>query len=281
MQCRSGLALPAKQQSRRPLAAYCRTAYCCLLLPGALVNRTSEPIFNVPGVVLAIIGICALVLAGEAFLLTPEADGLFLRTFGFVPARYDSSLLSLLPPGALPGGTGADIWTFLTYAFIHGDVTHLGMNAVWFLPFGSAVARRFGNLRALGFFAATAAAGALMHLVTHWGEVVPMIGASAAVSGFMAGAIRFAFQNDGPVTMFRPEDPAAYLVPAAPLSSALRDPRIVVFLLTWFGLNLVFGIIGVGTPGAEQNVAWQAHIGGFLAGLLLFPLFDPVPARAT
>jgi membrane associated rhomboid family serine protease len=70
-------------------------------------------------------------------------------------------------------------------------------------------------------------------------------------------------------------------VPAAPLSSALRDSRIVVFLATWFGLNLLFGLIGVGSAGADQSIAWQAHIGGFLAGLLLFPLFDPVPAQAA
>jgi membrane associated rhomboid family serine protease len=239
------------------------------------VNKTSEPIFNVPGVVLAIIAICALVRAGQEFMLTGEEDVAFLYWFGFVPARYDGALLA---SGALPGGVAADIWTFVTYAFIHGDITHLGMNAVWFLPFGSAVSRRFGTLRVFAFFVATAAAGALTHLVTHWGELIPMIGASAAVSGFMAGSIRFAFQQGGPLTMFREGEPAAYFVPAAPLLTALRDPRIIVFLLAWFGINLVFGIMGVGSPGAEQSIAWQAHMGGFIAGLLLFPLFDPVPA---
>jgi membrane associated rhomboid family serine protease len=251
------------------------------LLPaalGALVTRTSEPIFNVPAIVLAIIGICVLVWAGEELLLSNEEDIAFLYYFAFIPARYDSSLL---PAGSFPGGVGAEIWTFVTYAFIHGDITHLAMNCVWFLPFGSAVARRFGNLRVIGFFAATAAAGALMHLVTHQGELMPMIGASAAISGFMAGAIRFAFQHGGPLTMFRSEEPTAYLVPAAPLSFALRDSRIVVFLLAWFGLNLLFGIGSVGLPGSEQSIAWQAHIGGFVAGLLLFPLFDPVPAQPT
>jgi membrane associated rhomboid family serine protease len=240
------------------------------------VTKTSEPIFNVPAIILAIIGICMLVLAGEELLLSNEEDITFLYSFGFVPARYDGSPL---PAGGVPGGAGADIWTFVTYAFIHGDITHLGMNSVWFLPFGSAVARRFGNLRVIAFFAATAAAGALTHLFTHWGELVPMIGASAAVSGFMAGAIRFAFQRGGPLTMFRHEDPAAYLVPAAPLSFALRDPRIMVFLVAWFGLNLLFGIGSIGLPSGEQSIAWQAHIGGFIAGLVLFPLFDPVPAQ--
>jgi membrane associated rhomboid family serine protease len=246
-------------------------------LSGAFVTKTSEPLFNVPGVVLAIIAICALVLAGETWLVIDDRS--FVACLGFVPARYDGATL---PRWMCPPGTGAEVWSFVTYAFLHGDVTHLAMNAVWFLPFGSAVARRFGTLRTIAFFAATAAGAALMHLATHWGELVPMVGASGAVSGFMAGAIRFAFQHGGPLSVFRPGDPAAYLVPATPLSSALRDPRIVVFLAVWFGLNLLAGVAGIGTPGDEdQTIAWQAHIGGFLAGLLLFPVFDPVPVRTA
>ncbi len=262
--------------ARHRLATSDRTAYCCLPPLGALVTRTAEPIFNVPAIVLAIVGICVLVRAGEELLLSNEEDIAFLYYFAFIPARYDSSLL---PPGSFPGGVGAQIWTFVTYAFLHGDNSHLLMNSVWFLPFGSAVARRFGSWRVIGFFAATAAAGALTHLVTHIGELMPMIGASAAVSGFMAGAIRFAFQRGGPLTMFANEDADAYLVPAAPLSSALRDARIIVFLVAWFGLNLLFGISSIGVPGGEQSIAWQAHIGGFVAGLLLFSLFDPVRAQ--
>ena len=106
-----------------------------------------------------------------------------------------------------------------------------------------------------------------------------MIGASAAVSGFMAGVIRFAFQHGGPLAAFRSEDSTAYLVPAAPLSAALRDPRIVIFLVAWCGLNLLFGIGTLGRSVGDQSIAWQAHIGGFAAGLLLFRLFDPVPAE--
>jgi membrane associated rhomboid family serine protease len=239
------------------------------------VSRTSEPLFNVPGVVLAIIAICALVLAGQTYLLTDRDNRAFLYCFAFVPARYGGVDIPC------PLGAGDDVWTFVTYAFLHGDITHLAMNSVWFLPFGSAVARRFGTLRTLGFFAATAAGGAAMHLLTHWGDTNAMIGASGAVSGFMAGAIRFAFQHGGPLTMFRPdEDRSAYLIPAAPLSIALRDPRIMLFLVVWFGLNLVVGLLGVGAGGGEeQTIAWEAHIGGFLAGLLLFRLFDPVPAQ--
>ena len=67
-------------------------------------------------------------------------------------------------------------------------------------------------------------------------------------------------------------------MPAAPLWVALRDRRIVVFLGAWFGLNILFGLGTLAVPGLDQEVAWQAHIGGFLAGLLLFPLFDPAVA---
>jgi membrane associated rhomboid family serine protease len=62
---------------------------------------------------------------------------------------------------------------------------------------------------------------------------------------------------------------------------ALRTPRVLGFLGVWFGVNIIFGIgsIGIGTEGA--TVAWQAHIGGFFAGLLLFSLFDPVPRAVS
>ena len=60
----------------------------------------------------------------------------------------------------------------------------------------------------------------------------------------------------------------SYHVPAAPLSAMLRDPRILAFLAVWFGVNFIFGMGAVSMPGTEGTVAWQAHIGGFLAGLL-------------
>ena len=61
---------------------------------------------------------------------------------------------------------------------------------------------------------------------------------------------------------------------------ALRNPRVLGFLGIWFGVNIIFGIgsIAIGADGA--SVAWQAHIGGFFAGLVLFSLFDPVPRAA-
>jgi membrane associated rhomboid family serine protease len=239
------------------------------------VTRRSEPIFNVPAVVIAVIAACVFVHLARVYVLSDEEDIDFLITFAFIPARYSSA--SAL--GAeLPGGWAADVWTFISYAFIHGNATHLVVNSIWLLPFGSALARRLGTVRFLAFFAATAAAGAAVHLAANFGSEQPVIGASAAISGFMAASVRFAFQRGGPLDMLRGGDADSYRVPAVPLSAALRDRRIVVFLGAWFALNILFGLGTVAMPGMEQAVAWQAHIGGFLAGLLLFALFDPVAA---
>jgi membrane associated rhomboid family serine protease len=70
----------------------------------------------------------------------------------------------------------------------------------------------------------------------------------------------------------------AYRVPAMPLLSTFRDARFLLFFAVWMGLNALFGLGAVSfgsQPG--QIIAWQAHIGGFLAGLFLFSAFDPVP----
>ncbi|HET9817218.1 MAG TPA: rhomboid family intramembrane serine protease [Xanthobacteraceae bacterium] len=233
-----------------------------------------ERMLNVPAAIVALLAVLGLVQLLLMFVLSAEQTTEFLLLFAFIPARYDFSVLSDV---AWPGGWAADIWTFVTYALIHADLSHLIFNAVWLLAFGSPVARRFGSLRFMAFMAMTAAAGAAMHLVTHFGELLPMVGASAAISGAMAAATRFVFQRGGPLEMWRDRDEACR-VPAAPLSVSLRDPRVIAFLLVWFGVNILFGVFSLGMPGVEQSIAWQAHIGGFLAGLLAFAAFDPVPA---
>jgi membrane associated rhomboid family serine protease len=77
--------------------------------------------------------------------------------------------------------------------------------------------------------------------------------------------------------MWRPPDVDPDRIPAAPLLVALRNPRVIAFVTVWFAINLIFGVGSLPIFGADQSVAWQAHVGGFLAGLLLFAAFDPVP----
>jgi membrane associated rhomboid family serine protease len=231
-----------------------------------------EPILNLPGALTAYVLLIAVIHL--RVLLPDEWDGWVIDLFAFVPKRYDSTLMD---DGAFPGGTPARIWTFVSYSLLHANLAHIGFNVLWLLPFGSALARRFGAVRFYLFMAVTAAAGALAHLLTHEHALAPMIGASASVSGTMAAAMRFAFVSGSFLSFSRGNAEAAARVPALSLSRALRNSRVLGFLAVWFGVNVVFGV-GDLTPGADgAEVAWQAHIGGFVAGLILFALFDPIP----
>jgi len=242
--------------------------------PELLPPPPREPILTLPGALTSYVLLLAVIHL--RVLLPPELENWTIDVFGFIPKRYDSTLLAI----DFPGGEGAKVWTFVTYSLLHANLSHIGFNVLWLLPFGSALARRFGAIRFFLFMAVTAAAGALAHLVTHEHAVAPMIGASASVSGAMAAAIRFAFAKGSFLSFSRGDADAAARVPALPLMRALRNGRVLGFLGIWFAVNIIFGVgsIAIGADGA--SVAWQAHIGGFLAGLLLFSLFDPVPRGA-
>ncbi|MBU6463332.1 MAG: rhomboid family intramembrane serine protease [Bradyrhizobium sp.] len=235
-----------------------------------------EPILTLPGALIVYIALLA-VIHLVRMMLPFDIDDLVIEMFGFIPKRYDSTLLDV----TFPGGEGAKVWTFVTYSLLHANLSHIGFNVLWLLPFGSALARRFGAARFFLFMAVTAAAGALAHFITHEHAVAPMIGASASVSGTMAAAIRFAFVQGSFLSFSRGDADVAAKVPALSLTRALRNGRVLGFLAIWFGVNIVFGMgsIAIGVDGA--SVAWQAHIGGFLAGLMLFSLFDPVPRETV
>jgi membrane associated rhomboid family serine protease len=245
-----------------------------------------ERIFNLPGVVTALIAV--LVVIQLAVDLFPQSVGVWtLVYFSFIPAR----LAFLVAPNhvlrALADVDGDELaaflntaqyswWTPLSYAFLHANWTHLAINSVMLAAFGAPVARRLGSARFLVFFAVTAIAGAFAHLATHPYDLEPVVGASAAISGAMAAIARFAFargealgerlngQADADEEKPRPQT----------LARLFEDRRATVFLLSWLAANLVFGLLPQ-APGGAGVIAWEAHIGGFLAGLLLFGWFDP------
>ncbi len=231
-----------------------------------------EPILTLPGALTAYVGLLAIIHIIR-MSLPLDLEYWTIEVFGFIPKRYDQTLLSM----PFPGGNGAKVWSFVTYSLLHANLSHIGFNVLWLLPFGSALARRFGAVRFFIFMAVTAVAGAAAHLVTHEHALGPMIGASASVSGAMAAAIRFAFVRGSFLSFNRGDADEAARVPALPLLRALRDPRVIGFLAVWFGVNIIFGVGSIAIGAEGVSVAWQAHIGGFFAGLLLFSLFDPIP----
>lgn len=223
-----------------------------------------QPAFNIPASV--VIAALAMVVVHVLRIALPPREGLtMLLALAFIPARYAG------PTPDLPGGTVSEITTFVTYMFVHGDWTHLIVNAIWMLAFGSAVAKRIGNVRFALFSVLCGAAGALVHLVFHFGELIPVVGASAAISGHMAGAVRFMF-GAGRAVVAMPDDLED--VPLAGIRETLTNGKFLLFLAIWVMLNILFGLGGMQLDGAGGSIAWEAHIGGFLCGLFVFGLFD-------
>jgi membrane associated rhomboid family serine protease len=204
-----------------------------------------QPIFNIPPATKALL-IANIAVHGLRQLLPDRLDDAVIANFGFIPARYTVpglfSWSALLAP--------------LTHQFLHANLAHLGMNMLALLAFGAGVERRLGGLRMIVFTLLCGIAGAAVHFAVYPHSLDPVIGASGAISGLFGAVIRFQVRGGG------------------------RDggrggsiwPLVGLFLV----LNVVTGVTGLGAPEGE-TVAWVAHMGGFLTGLLLFGAFD----RAT
>lgn len=177
--------------------------------------------------------LAANVLVFAVMLLLPDsADDAIVTLFGFEPDRYR--------------GWNGPLWVVLadpvTYQFLHGGLTHLAVNMLGLVAFGAGVEQRLGFWRFLVFYLVCGIVGAFTEFAVDPGASDVMIGASAAISGLFGGILR--------------------------LSAFRRGFWMLVGL--WLVLNAVTGIAGVGAEG--EPVAWVAHVGGFFAGLVLFPL---------
>lgn len=235
----------------------------------------SEPIFNIPAAIVGTLGVLFAIQAGR-MLLTPDLDADFLWAMAFVPARYVEG------GEEIPGGSLASVTSFVSYMLVHGDAVHLAVNSVWMLAFGSAVAKRVGSARFLLFSLACGVAGVLVHLALYFGDLRPVVGASAAISGQMAAALRFVLSRRGHIS-YSSESIAA--LPLASIGETLKNPRILAIVTIWTTINIIFGLGFLSLDGTETGIAWEAHIGGFMLGLLGFGLFDrpkpPPPSALT
>jgi membrane associated rhomboid family serine protease len=217
--------------------------------------------------------------AGDSAIASAEAHAAraFLQARGLADLVGTQRACSLWPSDFARVSIG-DLGTLVSYAFLHLNWAHVGLNSVWIIAFGPPVARRFGTARFLIFFFSAAVAGALVHWAFNPLDFAPLAGASASDSGLMGAAARFIFEPEGPLGRggFSPSKPRAnYAIPAPPLRMLLRERRVVIFLGVWLVGNFVFGA-GAETLGfSDQPVAWLAHVGGFALGLLAFRLFDP------
>lgn len=224
-------------------------------------SEGAEPVFNLPAVITWLIALLFFIHGVRVFLPL-EIDFAVIMAFAFIPASY-GPLADTLP---FPW---SGLWSPLTYGFLHGGWAHLIMNTVWMAAFGAVVAKRVGAWRFLGLSLAAAIGGAAAHYLFFIDDIVPVIGASGAVSGHMGAASRFAFNNLARRRGFRAEGPALSL------AATFVNRQFLIFFTVWMLANYIFGAGVIGPAGEEVSVAWQAHIGGFLVGLLLFSVFDP------
>jgi membrane associated rhomboid family serine protease len=206
-----------------------------------------EPFLHAPPVILWLIGLLVAIHAGLALAPAAFSDELFLR-FAFVPARYaeGDSLFALTVP-------------LLSHMLLHGSVFHLLVNCLWLLAFGPIIARRYGTAAFLLFFILCGIAGAATHLASNWGSPNPVIGASGGISGLMAAGIRMLPWPNTP--------PGQRLAP-------LFSRPVLLFSGIWFATNLLFGLTGIGAGGELQQIAWLAHLGGYICGLIGIGLLE-------
>ena len=224
-----------------------------------------EPIFNVPGGVLATLAVLIAVHVALS-LLSPLEYEWWVLALAFIPARYAGFA------SQLPGGDTASITSLITHMTVHADIMHLGFNAAWLLAFGSVLCARLGSLRFLAFSIMGGLAGALLFLVFNPGLAAPVIGASGAISAMMGGVMRFLFnaidRREGYLLREQPRS-----IPRMSLVQSLKDRRVVLASLVFVGVNLL-AIVGFGKFGESGAIAWEAHIGGYVFGLFAFGAFD-------
>ena len=237
--------------------------------PNHWQKREMQPkaLFNVPLVVLALVGALAVIHLGLG-LLGEEWQRWALGAFSFVPERLGGGRV-------IPRIPGSEVWTFFTYALLHADKFHLLSNSLWLVVFSTPLARRLGATKYLLLLAGTAAAGAVATLISHWGEFVITIGASATVSGTMAAAVPIMFARGFGPRLRNEQDYAALHV--LNIKQLLQSPRALVFTFVFFALQLFSGASQMMTGTAfleERLIAWEAHLGGFVAGFIMFYLLD-------
>lgn len=167
-------------------------------------------------------------------LLPPETQAQIVYTFGFVPAYFTGALKPF------PWGAGISP---LTHLFLHGGWMHIAFNTVMALSLGMVFERTFGTRRMVIFFFLCGLAGALAYFITAPFSEAPVIGASGSISGLFGAVIVQMNERPGMHTRFKTPWP------------------IIGF---WLAFMVLSGML------SGDALAWQAHVGGFLAGIGLY-----------
>lgn len=221
----------------------------------------AQPVFNVPAAVAACVGFLVAVHLATQLVMDSGGRLNLFAWFAYIPDRW-------IVPDGYPGGIAAGVWSLVTHAFLHGGWEHLIFNSAWLLVFGSPVARRYGITGFVLLFVAGAIAGAAAFTPGHLNVVTVMVGASGAISALTGAAVRFVFQPIEYVTHPETGDPVPVGRRLGHPIGVFRQQRAFFFSAVWIGINLGTGVIALFNDAAAP-IAWQAHIGGFVAGFIV------------
>lgn len=230
-------------------------------------SPSSQRAILLPTFLIWLIAILAGVHIFRQYFLSPPADFLLLFRYGVTPRDFgfttDTSQITGLPHASWL----VNITSLFTHMFLHADLTHLLFNSVWLAAFGTPVVRRLGALGFSAIFIFGGLGGALLYIYVNPNSYLPMIGASGAVSALIGAAMRFAF---------RPNRPTGYSADPQPVLS-LTNKNVLMFTAVWFITNWLFGATNIANSlTGGQSIAWEAHIGGFITGVLIFPIIDRI-----
>ncbi len=208
---------------------------------------------TVPRIGFPLVTWALIILNGTVFLfelsLPREVLEQIFYLFGLVPARftYPKEALTYLP--------------FLTNLFLHGGWLHI-LGNMWFLHlFGDNVEDRMGHLRFLIFYLLSGVMSNVINFIANIHSSLPEIGASGAISGVM-GAYLIMFPKARIITLI----PVLFFPLFVELSAFF-------YIGFWFILQVFSGTLSIGAPEGGGGVAWWAHIGGFVTGIVLLPFF--------
>jgi membrane associated rhomboid family serine protease len=190
---------------------------------------------NVPWVTYVLIVLNVLV-----FLLELSGGDAFITQWAFVPSRFLANPI-------------ADFVTLFTAMFMHGSWLHLGSNMLYLWIFGDNVEDRFGPVKFLIFYLLAGIAATFAQLVFSIGSSIPNLGASGAIAGVLGAYLILFPQGSVRVLMGR---------------SVIPMSAIIVIGL-WFALQFFSGITSIMNPSETGGVAYMAHVGGFIAGVIL------------
>lgn len=176
-------------------------------------------------------------------LLSPNIDT-FINTYALIP----SSVSLTNPESFLP---------FITSMFLHAGLLHIGSNMIFLWVFGDNIEAHFGKLWYLLIFFVSGIVGGLIQYLINPTSHIPMLGASGAVSGIL-GAYFISHRHARIKSLIF----IFFFITTVQIPAA-------IYIVYWFALQLLSGIVDLGNMGDTGGVAFWAHIGGFVAGLLL------------